>query len=324
MVKFSWMALLATMLPQMAIAASDLGSRSSCDAYTGIPAGWPKVRHAGMVRIPGGEFIPGSDAGYADERPAGKVRVKSLWLDRTEVTNAQFAVFVAASGYRTEAEIAGGAAVFRAPTEFELGQWPYAWWQFVKGADWRHPEGPDSNLDGRANQPVVQVTLQDALAYARWLGHRLPTEAEWEYAAKAGRSDPAQDKAPVDADGKPLANFWQGNFPGLNTAEDGFIGRAPVGCYPANGLGLFDSIANVWEWTSDFYRGGHQGHGSGDPLIALRAAGKSLSPSLPRVIKGGSFLCAANFCVRYRAAARHPQEANLPTSHVGFRTVSER
>lgn len=324
MVKFSWLALLATTLPPMAIAAAELGNRPGCEAYSGIPAGWPKARHGGMVRIPGGEFTPGSDAGYADERPAGRAKVKSLWLDRTEVTNAQFAAFVAASGYRTEAEISGGAAVFRAPAEAELGGRPYAWWQFVKGANWRHPEGPDSNLAGRANQPVVQVTLRDAQAYARWLGNRLPTEAEWEYAAKAGRSDPALDKAPVDGEGKPQANYWQGNFPSLNTAADGFIGRAPVGCYPANGFGLFDSIANVWEWTSDIYRGGHQGHGNGDPLQALLVAGKHIPPQQPRVIKGGSFLCAANFCVRYRAAARHPQEGNLPTAHVGFRTLSER
>ncbi|WP_205694498.1 SUMF1/EgtB/PvdO family nonheme iron enzyme [Crenobacter cavernae] len=211
--------------------------------------------------------------------------------------------------------------MFKVPSADELSSRPYAWWVYTKGANWRHPEGPDSNIRGRDNEPVIQVTRRDAEAYARWRGHSLPTEAEWEWAAKAGRSDPSLDKAPVDAKGKPAANFWQGPFPALNTRDDGYRGRAPVGCFAANGFGLYDMIGNVWEWTASAYRGAHQAHGNGDPFVGASASGAELKAGERAVIKGGSYLCTQDYCVRYRAAARHPQEANLATSHVGFRTV---
>ncbi|AOY00759.1 formylglycine-generating enzyme family protein [Jeongeupia sp. USM3] len=303
----------------LAIVAGAAGA-ADCRRASGLPEGWGRDAHAGMVRIAGGSFTPGSTAGYADERPAGAVRVKPFWIDRTEVTNAQFAAFARATGYVTDAERAGAAAVFKVPPEAELNARPYAWWVYTKGADWRHPEGPGSTIGGRENQPVVQVTQADAFAYARWLGRTLPTEAQWEYAARAGRSDAALDRAPRDKAGKPGANFWQGVFPSLNTREDGHLGRAPVACFPANGFGLHDMIGNVWEWTRDAYTGPRQPHGNGDPFASVGTM--PLQPGTPALIKGGSFLCAANFCVRYRAAARHPQEANLPTAHVGFRTVS--
>ncbi|BCL76641.1 protein kinase [Jeongeupia sp. HS-3] len=298
------------------------GAANAASCASALPSAWGKDARAGMVRIAGGSFTPGSTAGYADERPAGAVNVKPFWIDRTEVTNAQFAAFVKATAYVSDAERDGGAAVFKVPLEAELKARPYAWWTYTKGANWRHPEGPGSSLKGRDNQPVVQVTLADASAYARWLGRTLPSEVQWEFAAKAGRSDAALDRAPRNKAGKPEANFWQGVFPSLNTREDGHLGRSPVGCYPANAFGVYDMIGNVWEWTRDAYTGARQPHGNGDPFASVDLASIPLEKRPPAVIKGGSFLCAANFCVRYRAAARHPQEANLPTAHVGFRTVA--
>lgn len=302
-----------------------LGSAQRCAAYSGLPAGWGKSRTAGMARVTGGEFVPGTTLGYPDERPAGKARVGSFWIDRTEVTVAQFAAFVQATGYVTEAERQGAAVVFHKPTEAELGQRPYAWWTMVTGANWRHPEGPDAaNPHGydhrRDNQPVTLVTQADASAYANWLGHDLPTEDEWEFAAKAGRSDAGLETAPQTADGTPTANYWQGVFPVLNTSRDGFAGLAPVGCYTANALGLFDMIANAWEWTGDAYTGPRQSHANGDTAV-VAAASRSRKPAASSVIKGGSFLCAPDFCVRYRASARESAESDLPTSHIGFRTV---
>ena len=272
--------------------------------------------HGEMVRIPAGEFAPGSHAGYPDEQSSGKVRVAAFWMDRTEVTNAQFAAFVKATAYITQAEREGGAAVFRAPARHEPIR-GNSWWTYVKGANWRHPEGPASKLDRRDQQPVVLVTLADALAYARWKGRDLPTEAEWEWAARGGGSGEQVEREPRSADGRTHANYWQGLFPSVNTNEDGHAAQAPVGCYPANGYGLHDMIGNVWEWTKDSYTGARQAHGNGEPDAAAPPR-----PSELGVIKGGSFLCAANYCQRYRAAARHPQERTLGVSHVGFRTVS--
>lgn len=304
----------------LVLVAAPAAAAGHCAKAGGLPAGWGRDARAGMVRVPAGAVQLGTTQGYADERPAGPpIQLKAFWMDATEVTNAQFAAFVKATGYRTEAEREGGAAVFRVPEGGEIT--PNGWWRYLKGASWRQPEGPGSSVRGRENQPVVQVTRADAEAYARWLGRSLPSEAQWEYAAKAGRNDTGLDRAPRDAAGKPLANFWQGNFPTLNTREDGYLGRSPVGCFPANRFGLFDTVGNVWEWTRDAYTGPHQPHGNGDPYASVAERAKPLRRDASGVIKGGSFLCAANFCVRYRAAARHPQEINLPTSHVGFRTV---
>lgn len=303
---------------------AQLGTPRQCAAYAGLPQGWGRSRTAGMVRVAGGEFIPGTTHGYPDERPAGKVRVRPFWIDQTEVTVAQFAAFVQATGYVTDAERQGAAVVFHQPTDAELRARPYAWWSMVRGADWRHPQGRtaarDAGGDGwqaRASQPVTLVTQADALAYARWLGRELPSEDEWEFAAKAGRSDAALETAPQSAEGTPTANYWQGVFPVLNTSRDGFAGLAPVGCYAPNGLALYDMIANAWEWTADPYTGPRQSHANGDTAAV---AGRQRA-ARSAVIKGGSFLCAPDFCVRYRASAREPAESDLPTSHIGFRTV---
>lgn len=298
-----------------------LGSPSRCEAYSGLPKGWLTDPKAGMARLPAGKFTFGSMKGYPDERPAAseKVRVPAYWIDRTEVTVAQFTSFVKATSYVTEAERQGGAVVFHQPSDAEMNQRPYAWWTFVKGADWRHPDGPDSTLIGRENMPVTFVTQSDALAYARWLGRDLPTEIEWEYAGKAGQSGDELDAAPRSSDGKPAANYWQGVFPTLNLQEDGHASRAPVGCYSANPFGLHDMIGNVWEWTLDAYTGPHQPHMNGNTAAVAASFRK---PNQPMVIKGGSFLCSPDFCVRYRASAREAQEADLATAHIGFRTVS--
>ena len=289
-----------------------------------LPKGWRVDPHAGQVQVPAGRFTQGSEQGYADERPSRAVEVGGFWIDRTEVTNAQFASFVRATGHVTQAEKQGGSAVFVIPTAAQLQRSPMAWWRFMKGADWRHPTGPGSGLQGRARHPVVHVTQADALAYARWLGRDLPTEAEWEYAAKAGQA--GLDAAPRNAKGRPGANYWQGNFPLLDTAEDGHAGVAPVGCYAANAWGLYDTIGNVWEWTKDAYAGPVQGHGNGDPsrvaAVAVKLPPASGGPAARQVIKGGSYLCSPDYCVRYRASARESQEPDLATSHVGFRTVS--
>lgn len=285
-------------------------------AYSGMPSA-AGGKHLGMVRIAGGEFTPGSRTGYPDERPAGRIRVASFWIDRTEVTNAQFSAFVRATRYVTEAEREGGAAVFKAPARGERLR-ENSWWSYVKGASWRHPEGPRSNIDQRLNHPVVLVTLADAHAYAKWLGRSLPTEAEWEWAARGGGSAEQMEREPRTPDGRPVANYWQGLFPSVNTGEDGYTALAPVGCYPANGYRVHDMIGNVWEWTSDSYIGPRQPHGNGEPE-GVRP--RNAAEPQPGVIKGGSFLCAADYCQRYRAAARHPQERDLGASHVGFRTV---
>ncbi len=285
-----------------------------------LPSGFAKQAHAGQVRVPEGWVRLGTEDGYPDERPAGgAVRVPAFWMDRTEVTNAQFAAFVQATGHVTDAERQGGGGVFEVPTPQALRERPLAWWRFVTGASWRQPRGPGSDLQGKWGHPVVMVTQADALAYARWLGRDLPTELEWEHAAKAGQRGRGLDAAPQDARGRPTANYWQGSFPLNDLAEDGHRGLAPVGCYSPNRWGLHDLIGNAWEWTRDPHTGPHQGHANGDPSV-LRSAGGSAA--VRTVIKGGSFLCSPDYCVRYRASAREAQEANLATSHVGFRTVS--
>ena len=298
--------------------------------------------HAGMVWIPPGVFALG-DTLYPEEGPIRPVSVDGFWMDRTEVTNAQFAAFVAATGYVTVAERPvdtqrhpglplamqqPGAVVFVMPTNLADGGDLRQWWQYRAGANWRHPGGPQTSITGRDAMPAVAITLQDAQAYARWLGHELPTEAQWEWAALGGtRSPMGQTEAPVQA------NTWQGVFPLSNLASDGFAGVAPVGCYPPNGYGLYDMIGNVWELTRDAYRPWHAGEhlGPDQERMAQRpqAAGSGSAASdaqlaVPlgqRVIKGGSYLCAPNYCMRYRAGARQAQDDDLATSHLGFRTV---
>ncbi|WP_369795484.1 formylglycine-generating enzyme family protein [Synechococcus sp. GFB01] len=292
---------------------------------------------AGMVMIPAGSFRIGASGQLPEERSADGVRVGSFCLGRHEVTNREFAAFVEATGYRSVAErplpaeqfpglsVAErrpGSVVFRAPDEAgaiaEL-----SWWHWTPGADWRHPEGPGSSISGRLEHPVVQVAYEDAAAYAAWAGAALPSEAQWEFAARGGLRDRVFSWGNTWQPQR--ANTWQGEFPIRDTAEDGFSGTAPVGSYAPNGYGLFDMTGNVWEWTDDWYAPGHEGMADRrDPVAADASA--SFDPRDPgvakHVIKGGSFLCSPDYCSRYRPAAREAQSPDTGTSHIGFRLMT--
>ncbi|MBO9544768.1 formylglycine-generating enzyme family protein [Caulobacter sp.] len=304
-----------------------------------LPIADPAHRTAGMVRLAGGDFLMGAAPLRPEEGPPQAVKVAPFWIDRTEVTNAAFARFVEATGYRTVAErpldparYAQLTAAQRRPASLVFvgakaarSDDPSQWWQVVPGADWRHPAGPGSNIRGKDAWPVVHIAWADAMAYARWLGRDLPTEAEWEYAARGGLvgkryawGDQPQDEA------HPKANTWQGPFPAEDLGTDGYkASPAPVGCYPPNGFGLVDMAGNVWEWTKDWFRPGLEAPEvveTGGPPQA-----RALDPDEPNtpkhVVKGGSFLCTDDFCFRYRPAARTPGPPDTGASHVGFRTV---
>ena len=283
-----------------------------------------------MVWVPAGQFNMG-DTKYPEEGPIRPSRVDGFWMDRTEVSNDEFAAFVQATGYVTVAERAWdaqrqpdlapelrapGAVVFAMPTKLHNRNDLQQWWQYVVGAQWRHPGGPSTDIQGRGHFPVVTVTYEDALAYATWKGRSLPTESQWEWAARAG-----EVKAAKDHDQPHGANTWQGVFPVLNSADDGFVGLAPVGCYTPNAWGLYDMMGNVWEMTRDLYTEDHRTvaspkeENSPDSTLIRNANARQ------RVIKGGSFLCSPDYCMRYRSGSRQPQEEDLGTSHLGFRTV---
>jgi sulfatase modifying factor 1 len=314
------------------------GEPGTCAAYSGLPS--EDNDTAGMMFIPGGTFVMGSERHRPEERVTHTVRVDGFWIDRHEVTNAQFREFVAATGYITLAErglnaethlgmpnelLAPGALVFIAPANLAGGARITQWWQYVAGANWRAPAGPGSSIVGKDNHPVVNVAYEDALAYAHWRGRELPTEAQWEFAARGGRDGEDDWSSAFGPDGKPIANTWQGIFPVYNTNEDGYAGSAPVGCFKPNGYGLYDMIGNVWEWTNDWYRPSHprdEALNPRGPELQEIPFARGQSPS--RVIKGGSYLCASNYCARYRPAARQPQEIDLGAAHLGFRTVSNR
>jgi formylglycine-generating enzyme required for sulfatase activity len=309
----------------------------NCVAYSGLPA--EDGETAGMVFIHGGTFIMGSERHQPEERFTHIVRVNGFWIDRHEVTNAQFLKFVAATGYVTLAErgldpkthpgmakelLVPGSVVFIQPTDATRGGRITQWWQYIAGANWREPAGPGSSIAGKESHPVVHIAYEDALAYARWRGRSLPTEAQWEFAARGGRDGEDDWSSAFDADGKPIANTWQGIFPVYNTNDDGYAGTAPVGCFRPNGYGLYDMIGNVWEWTSDAYRPSHPREAAVNPAgpELQEVAARGQSPN--RVIKGGSHLCSSNYCARYRPAARQPQETDLSAAHLGFRTVLNR
>ena len=300
-----------------------------------------------MVWIPGGEFLMGSDDFYAEERPVHAVAVDGFWMDRFTVTVADYRRFVEATGYVTIAErpldpaaypdadpklLVPGALVFR-KTRGAVRLDDYRnWWEWVPGAEWRRPEGPGSHLRGRARHPVVQVAYEDAEAYAAWAGRALPTEAEWEFAARGGLEGAVypwgNDFTPK---GRTMANTWQGEFPWQNLRLDGFEGTSPVGTFPANGYGLFDMAGNVWEWTSDFFTPRHPDDGAAscctprNPRVVSPAhsydRGRPGEHIPRRVTKGGSHLCAPNYCLRYRPAARQAQMVESSTTHIGFRCV---
>lgn len=333
----------------------------------------PPAAPEGMTFIPGGTYTRGEDrslggtARYPEEQPVHEVTVSSFFIDTTEVTNAQFARFVEETGYQTQAEkgftkedfpnapeeqLKAGALVFEAP-EGEVEKWQpgseWQWWQFVPGANWRHPLGPDSSIEDKMDHPVVNVTKEDAEAYCKWAGKRLPTEAEWERAAR-GNLDHTLfiwgDKPKPDSDQWP-ANTFQGEFPNKNSALDGHTGSSAVKSYPPNGFGLYDMAGNVWEICSDVYRPDYFQKFSKKPV--KDPTGPPLEQAITQpetmqfangqpipdtvevfhplarlwVVKGGSFLCHHTYCLRYRPAARHYSESLSPTNHTGFRCVKE-
>jgi sulfatase modifying factor 1 len=341
-------------------------SRPSSDASAPAPDKTAAVP-AGMVLIPGGPFTMGSDAAYSfvNERPAHEVSIKPFLLAARDVTNAEFAKFVEATGYVTvaerpinweelkkqvppgtpkppDSELQPGSLVFR-PTESAVDVRNMAnWWHWTTGASWRHPEGPGSNLTGRENHPVVQISFEDAEAYVKWAGARLPTEAEWEFAARGGlvRARYAWgDTDPHPASGAHLANTWTGDFPWRNTAADGFVGTSPVGSYAANAYGLYDMGGNVWNWCSDRYAAdtfaerASQPEFCSNPSGPLATAGQRLlkgdpSPAevpgqIRHVTKGGSFLCNPAYCESYRPSARRGTPPDTGTSHIGFRLAMD-
>lgn len=293
--------LLACEKPATDGAADGAGAKAGC-----LPQGAPR-----RLSLSGGSFMMGSKKFYREEAPVREVFVDPFEIDAHEVTNRQFKAFVDATGYVTLAErppdpalhpdipadrLAPGSAVFvMGGDDRDAGIW-----EFREGANWREPLGPGSGLDGKMDRPVVHVAYEDALAYADWAGGDLPTEAEWEYAARGGLDGADYAWGDVEPDDMPAppANTWQGIFPFINMGTDGYAGLAPVGCYAANGYGLYDMMGNVWEWVKDADPDRNQG-----------------------LIKGGSYLCAENFCRRYRPAARYPQELDFSTNHIGFRVV---
>jgi len=314
----------------------------------------PALAPKEMVWIPGGEFSMGNDdptddtvcGGHEpmrDARPIHRVYVDGFWMDKTEVTNEQYEKFVKATGYRTIAEIAptkeefptapaenlvAGSTVFTpTPAPVALDNY-YQWWRYQHGADWRHPEGPNSSLKGREKYPVVQIAYPDAVAYAKWAGKRLPTEAEWEFAARAGKAgEPYTWGKEFKPGGKWMANIYQGKFPVKDTGLDGFAGVAPVGRFPPNRYGLYDMAGNVWEWCSDWYAADYyvQLAKTGGVIRNPQGPVKPWDPAEPtekkRVHRGGSFLCTDEYCTRYMVGTRGKGEANTAANHLGFRCV---
>lgn len=274
------------------------GSKNSCH----YQKSHENPNFPGMVWVPSGQFEKGSNV-YPEESPMYQTSVSGFWMDETEVTNDEFAKFVWETGYQTEAEAKfipnlhpndlilnePGAVVFQKP-KVDLKASAIDLWSYVPGTSWRHPDGPDSSIEGKGSFPVVAVSYMDAFNFAKWKGHILPTEVEWEWAAANGSQEEA--------------NTWQGEFPYLDEGKDGFIGISPVGCFAKNKFGLYDMIGNVWEYTAD-------------PWLV----DKNLDKSKYHTIKGGSFLCSPNYCKRYRAQAKQPQEDHLATNHIGFRTI---
>jgi formylglycine-generating enzyme len=286
-----------------------------------------------MIWLPGGSFLMGSNDFYPEERPIRQETVQGFWIDSHPVTNAEFRQFVDATGYATFSErppdsaaypdadpalLVPGSLVFRKPSGPVNLRDNRNWWEYAPGADWRHPEGPDSSLDGREDHPVVHVTYEDACAYAEWAGKVLPSESEWEFAARGGLEGApyawGEEFAP---EGRVMANTWQGRFPWENLKVDGYEGTSPVEAFPANGYGLYDMIGNVWEWTANSFT----------PCRAEKikksccASSESDGQIERKAVKGGSHLCAPNYCLRYRPAARQGEPVDTSACHIGFRCV---
>lgn len=317
--------------------------RSKAESVANAQAATPKeIVPSKMVHISRGSFEMGTnDPAFPDARPLHKVSVNDFWMDEHEVTNAEFEKFVKATSYVTVAErkldpkdypgvpvesLVPGSGVFSPPQQPVTLDNPLQWWSYVPGASWQHPFGPQSNIKEQENNPVVHVSYEDALAYAKWAGKRLPTEAEWEYAA--------QGKHPglkyywgneMKPGGKWVANIYQGDFPNKNTGEDGFVGIAPVKSFPPNAYGLYDMDGNVWEWCNDFYRSDYYVN---SPANNPQGPSDSYDPDEPgavkRVQRGGSFLCSDQYCIRYRPGSRGKGEVNSGSNNLGFRCVKDK
>lgn len=309
---------------------------------------------AGMVLIPGGTFNMGGDneQAYADEYPKHTVTVNPFYMDVTEVTNAQFKKFIDATGYKTTAErkpdweelkksvppgtpqppdslMQAASLVFKQTTSAVSLNDYSQWWAWVKGADWKHPQGPQSNIAGKENYPVVHISWDDAMAYCKWAGKRLPSEAEWEFAARGGLINnifPWGNEA-VDV-GKPKCNSWQGNFPYISEKKDGYITAAPVKSFTPNGYGLYDMAGNVWEWCSDWYKNDYYKELAGKTTLNPLGASNSFDPDEPytpkRSLRGGSFLCNDSYCSGYRVARRMKSSPDTGLEHSGFRCVKDK
>ena len=341
-------------------AASPTPAAPPTPAASPTPA--PADAPAGMVWIPAGTFTMGSTDPLArpDESPRHRVTLRGFWIDVTEVTNAQFRAFVEATGYKTVAErpvdweelkkqvpagtpkppdemLAPGSLVFTQPAAYQPADDYFNWWAWTAGASWRHPQGPASSIDGRDDHPVVHIAYEDALAYCAWAGKRLPTEAEWEYAARGGLEGKVNawgDESVDPGAGKPWrCNIWQGEFPRRNVAFDGFVRSAPVRTYPPNGFGLFDTAGNVWEWCADLYADNAyaervRGLAPGAAVTDPKGPSKSRDPRNPhapesRVHRGGSFLCNDSYCASYRPSARMAASPDTALEHLGFRCVKD-
>jgi sulfatase modifying factor 1 len=319
------------------------GCQSPRDAAPAIRATTPTAAPDGMVWVAGGTFWMGcDDCGMPDALPTHRVAVDGFWMDRTPVTNAEFERFVQTTGYVTVAErqldptdfagvprdkLVPGSAVFHATSEPVPLDNPLQWWRYTPGASWSHPEGPGSGIRDRANHPVVHIAFDDAVAYATWAGKRLPTEAEFEFAARGGldrnRYAWGNEMAPG---GRAIANTWQGRFPATDSGEDGYRGTSPVTAFPPNGFDLYDMGGNVWQWCSDWYRPDYYATLAAEPVAHNpQGPGDSFDPQEPglakRVLRGGSYLCTDQYCARYLVGSRGKSEISSATSNLGFRLV---